>query len=87
MHGQSKGSVTLKSADFKDTPVLDLQYNSHPYDQRAMVEIIRNASDFVEKSSIPTGDLVLGPNSFSDKDISVSFECRGENISVSDKRI
>jgi len=69
MHAQSRGSVTLKSADPKDPPVIDLQYLSHPYDRRAMVESLRKAFDFAETSLLSAGELVNGPRSLSGEDL------------------
>jgi choline dehydrogenase-like flavoprotein len=70
---QSRGAVTLLSADPNDSPLIDFSYLSHPYDQRLMIkganEMFRYLkSDIWSESPL---EVISGPASSSDKDIMV----------------
>ncbi|KAJ4368394.1 hypothetical protein N0V83_006751 [Neocucurbitaria cava] len=72
MNPQSEGSVTLKSSDPEDKPVIKLNYLTHPYDARVMREAIRETWTLIaENPSIkPTIRKTLcGPASLLDEDI------------------
>ena len=72
MNAQSAGSVTLKSADPADKPVIDLAYLDHPYDRRAMREAIRLTwTKLFENPDIKkvVKGTIYGPKSLSDEDI------------------
>lgn len=72
MHPQSEGSVTLRSKDPNDKPIIKLNYLTHPYDRAIFREAIRNTwqkttenpkiKPFVKKT-------LCAPKSTSDADI------------------
>ncbi|KAF2108061.1 choline dehydrogenase [Lophiotrema nucula] len=72
MNPQSDGSITLKSSNPEDKPVIDLAYLEHPYDRRVMRESIRMTwqkifdNPDVKKHVKST---LFGPKSLSDEDI------------------
>jgi choline dehydrogenase-like flavoprotein len=72
MNPQSEGSVTLKSKDPKDSPVIDVAYLSHPYDHRVHRESIRAVWNLLfehaDTKKAIKGKL-FGPESLSDEDI------------------
>lgn len=73
MNPQSRGQVTLASANAKDAPLIDVAYMTHPFDKRAMLEAIREAMNFFQKSTLGKyfKGYLLGPRSTSDEDIEV----------------
>lgn len=52
MNPQSRGSVTLRSADPKDAPVIDLKLLDHPFDKKVMVDSIRETMKFHQESAV-----------------------------------
>lgn len=52
MNGQSRGSVSLSSADPTGPAINDVNYLSHPYDRRVMIEGLRAVTKFSEVPSI-----------------------------------
>lgn len=72
MNGQSEGSITLKSANPEDDPIINLGYMTHPYDRRALRESIRETYKRIyenpEIKPVVKGP-ILAPKSFSDEDI------------------
>lgn len=73
MNMQSKGEVTLKSANATDNPVINPNYMSHPYDRRMMTLAIRETMRFSQSGVIKQGfkEHVMAPKSQSDEDIHV----------------
>jgi hypothetical protein len=72
MNAQSQGSVTLRSADAKEPPVLDLGYLQHPYDVRIMREAIRQTWTKVYENPEVKPHIkgtIYGPKSLSDEDV------------------
>ncbi|KKZ68208.1 hypothetical protein EMCG_06099 [[Emmonsia] crescens] len=71
MNMQSKGEVTLKSANATDNPVINPNYMSHPYDRRMMTLAIRETMRFSQSDAIKQGfkEHVMAPKSQSDEDI------------------
>lgn len=72
MNPQSEGSVTLRSADPNEKPILNLNYLTHPYDARIMREAVRSVwaklmHNEVLKASIKR--TLCGPASLSDDDV------------------
>lgn len=71
MNPQSRGTVTLPSKDPKAEPLIDVNFFSHPYDPRTMVDGIREVLTFVRETEVSKyivkGQLV--PQSDSDEDI------------------
>ncbi|UPX18625.1 Choline dehydrogenase [Ascochyta rabiei] len=72
MNPQSEGSVTLRSSDPKEKPVIQLNFLSHAYDARIMREAVRSvwakiAHNQVLKASIKR--TLCGPASLSDADV------------------
>lgn len=52
MNAQSRGSVKLSSADPAVPPLIDLNYLSHPYDRRVIIEGLRAVTKLSEVPSI-----------------------------------
>ncbi|CAO3666919.1 unnamed protein product [Umbelopsis vinacea] len=48
MNPQSRGSVTLKSTNPEEPPVVDTAYLTHPYDKIALIEAIRQSRKFLK---------------------------------------
>lgn len=71
MTPQSRGSVTLKSADPADPPISDPKLMSHPYDRRNMIETTRKAYDYITSPGLAKDTIrpFIAPASNSDKDI------------------
>ena len=72
MNPQSEGSVTLKSKNPQDNPIIDVAYLSHPYDFRVHRESIRATWNLVYENPALKKDIkktFLGPASLSDEDI------------------
>lgn len=72
MNPQSEGSITLRSSDPNDKPIIHLNLLTHPYDARIMRESVRLIwekiiNNKVLKSSIKR--TLCGPASLSDADI------------------
>ncbi|KAK2809739.1 hypothetical protein FQN50_003584 [Emmonsiellopsis sp. PD_5] len=68
---QSRGELTLKSADPNDNPSINPKYLSHPYDRRLMIEVVRECMDFLESKALGatfTG-YQIAPKSRSEEDI------------------
>jgi choline dehydrogenase-like flavoprotein len=72
MHSQSLGSISLKSADPKDPPNIDLNVLAHPYDRRIMIEAVKETYGFFQKSTFPIDKILEGPKSDSDADLLVT---------------
>jgi choline dehydrogenase-like flavoprotein len=72
MNPQSEGSVTLRSKDPNDKPVIKLNYLTHPYDAMVFREAIRNLWNKIILNPViaPTVKRTLsGPASTSDEDL------------------
>jgi choline dehydrogenase-like flavoprotein len=72
MNAMSEGSVTLRSADPADKPLIDLAYLKHPYDRRIIREAIRSLSTKLFENPTVKRDIkrqIHGPRSLSDSDI------------------
>ncbi|QDS72994.1 hypothetical protein FKW77_008946 [Venturia effusa] len=71
MTPQSRGSVTLRSADPADPPVSDPKLLSHPYDRRNMIEAVRKAYNFIISPEMAKDSVkpLVAPLSDSDEDI------------------
>jgi choline dehydrogenase-like flavoprotein len=71
MHSQSSGSISLKSADPKDPPSINLNVLAHPYDRRITIEALRKTYQFLQNSTFPIDKVLEGPKSDSDDDLLV----------------
>ncbi|OAX78023.1 hypothetical protein ACJ72_07672, partial [Emergomyces africanus] len=71
MNMQSKGEVSLKSADVTDNLVINPNYMSHPYDRKMLTLAIRETMKFSQSDVTGQGfkEYVLAPKSQSDEDI------------------
>ncbi|EQL30526.1 hypothetical protein BDFG_07010 [Blastomyces dermatitidis ATCC 26199] len=71
MNMQSKGEVTLKSANATNHPVIDPNYMSHPFDRKMLTLAIRETMKFFESGAIlqEFKAYVLALRSQSDEDI------------------
>lgn len=74
MNSQSRGEVTLRSANPKDAPFINPCYLSHAFDRKAMIELIREIMNFQQKSDIGQyfRGYIYGPKSMTDEDILVA---------------
>lgn len=74
LNAQSRGEVTLRSANPNDAPVINPKYLEHPYDRKALLESIRETMKFQQHSALGKylKEYVQGPKSTSDEDILVS---------------
>lgn len=71
MTPQSRGSVTLKSADPLDPPVSDPKFLSHPYDRKNMLETARKAYNYITSPEMAKDSIkpLMAPASGSDEDL------------------
>lgn len=72
MHPQSEGSVTLRSKDPKEKPIIKLNYLTHPYDRAVFREAIRQTwQKTIENPKIKplVKKALCAPASMSDADI------------------
>lgn len=72
MHPQSEGSVTLRSKDPKEKPIIKLNYLTHPYDRAVFREAIRQTwQKTIENPKIKplVKKTLCAPASMSDADI------------------
>ena len=71
LNGQSRGSVTLQSADPKVPLLFDPNYFSHPYDRRVAIESVREVLKMINHPAFQkdTVDVMLAPKSDSEEDI------------------
>lgn len=79
---QSRGTIKLRSSSPADPPLVDLDFLSHPYDRRGMIEAVRAGLSFqnIPKWRIGVTGVAGGPNSESDEDI---LEFAKKHISAS----
>ena len=52
MNPQSRGSVTIKSKDPNDMPVIDVNFLAHPYDRKTCVDSLREVIGFIKSSHL-----------------------------------
>jgi len=73
LNGQSRGEVTLKSADPSDRPIVNPNFLTHPFDKRVAIEMSRKCLELAELQPLAKDilDVVDGPKSRSDEDILV----------------
>jgi choline dehydrogenase-like flavoprotein len=72
MNPQSSGSVTLRSANASDKPIITLNFLTHPYDVRVFREAIRNTWQKITGNSVVAPHIVrtiLGPKSMEDAEL------------------
>lgn len=48
MNPQSRGTVTLRSADARDAPLIDPRFLTHPYDRRSAIEGMRELLKYLQ---------------------------------------
>jgi hypothetical protein len=82
LHAQSVGSVTIRSVDPADDPIIDLAVLSHPYDRRIIIESLRQSFDFLKNGSFPIEQVLVGPKSNSDEDLLVGIPSFFPNASA-----
>lgn len=78
MGAQSSGTVTLRSKDPKDPPLIDPKFLSHPFDRHVAIECIRDALDFLNQPFLAenTERLATGPKGLGDEEILVRYRLR-----------
>lgn len=72
MNPQSEGSVTLRSADPKEKPIINLNFLTHPYDVRIMREAVRSVWAKITQNKVLEASIkrtLCGPASLSDADV------------------
>ncbi|OJD15708.1 hypothetical protein AJ78_04043 [Emergomyces pasteurianus Ep9510] len=71
MNMQSKGEVTLKSADATDNPIINPNYMSHPFDRKMLTLAVRETMKFSQSDVTGLGfkEFAQAPKSESDEDI------------------
>jgi choline dehydrogenase-like flavoprotein len=72
MNPQSSGSVTLRSANASDKPVIALNYLTHPFDMRVFREAVRNTWQKMTGNPAVAPHIVRpihGPKSMDDADV------------------
>ena len=69
----ARGSVTLKSADPKDPPVIDPRFLAEPFDRRVAIEAVRETLKFLDTPQLAKDQvrLAAGPENQSDEAILV----------------
>ena len=70
---QSVGNMTLASSNPEDKPIVDPKYLDHPYDRRAMLEIIKEMMNFQQHSALGKyfKKYLVGPSSTDEEAIQV----------------
>jgi choline dehydrogenase-like flavoprotein len=75
MNPQSRGNITLESAEPLAAPLIDPRFLSHPYDQRVMIEGIREVMRILSAPVYATRTIEkVGPRGESDEAILVSTQ-------------
>ena len=76
MNSQSRGEITLASADPAEKPVIDPQYLQNSYDRLVLKTAIRESLKWMEAPSLKkfVRKAILAPASDSDADIEVSVD-------------
>jgi choline dehydrogenase-like flavoprotein len=72
MHPQSEGSVTLRSKNAADKPIINLNYLTHPYDRAVFREAIRTTWQKIMLNPTIAPSIrktLCGPASLSDADV------------------
>ena len=69
----ARGSLTLKSADPKDPPVIDPKFLAEPFDRRVAIEAVRESLKFLNSPQMSKDQvrLAAGPEDQSDEAILV----------------
>ena len=71
-HARSRGTVRLRTRDFRDKPKVDPRYFTDPHDERVMLHGVRLAREIVSQSAMDNwrGDeLAPGPDAQSDDEL------------------
>ena len=71
-HARSRGTVRLRTRDFRDKPKVDPRYFTDPHDERVMLHGVRLAREIVSQSAMDDwrGDeLAPGPDAQSDDEL------------------
>lgn len=73
MNPQSTGSVTLRSKNPLDRPIIDPGYFTHPYDMHSMMAALRADRKLMETKIMNQHykGLIMAPRSDSDEDVMV----------------
>ena len=69
----ARGSVTLKSTDPKDPPVIDPKFLAEPFDRRVAIEAVRETLKLLDTPQLAKDQvrLAVGPENQSDEAILV----------------
>lgn len=76
MNPQSKGSVSISSADPNDPPVIDPNYLANPFDRAALKEATKETFRILDAPYLKRyiKHPILAPSSANDEDIDASFK-------------
>ncbi|KAJ4312340.1 hypothetical protein N0V94_007494 [Neodidymelliopsis sp. IMI 364377] len=72
MNPQSEGTVTLRSSDPSEKPIINLNFLTHPYDARVMREAVRSTWSKITENAVLKPSIkrtLCGPASLSDADV------------------
>jgi choline dehydrogenase-like flavoprotein len=83
VHGESRGSVTLMSANPSDPPAVDPNYMSHPFDRLSLIDAVREARKLIKNSSLRKYHIkpLLAPADDSDETIWEYIKHNGDPLS------
>ena len=74
MNPQSKGTVTLRSANPADPPIIDPKFLTHPFDRRVIINGVRETMKLLSAPIFEATTLdKVGPKDDTDEAIWVSF--------------
>lgn len=72
MNPQSEGTITLRSSDPNEKPIINLNFLTHPYDARVMREAVRSVWEKITHNEVLKASIkrtLCGPASLSDDDV------------------
>lgn len=72
MNPQSRGTLTLRSSDPNDSPIIDPKFLTHPFDRRIMIEAVRKTTSLLSAPIFAAKTFEkLGPDDMSEDAIMV----------------
>ena len=77
---ESRGSVRIRSADWRDKPIIRFNFLSHPSDLETMVEGMRLARGIARQPALApfiSAEILPGPAVASDEDLAADIRARG----------
>lgn len=76
MNVQSTGSISIRSSNPQDPPVIDPNLLGHPFDRRVMIEGVKEAMRLLTDSPLASQiqEILRGPQSTADHDVNSFLE-------------